>query len=165
MRRRLRIVAAGVSALGFATLARADAPGTQYGYFDSAAQVIQDEFTGLLWERYPPPGTVTLDAAVARCASLSIGGVSGTWRLPTYKELLTLVDEAPHTEYENGGLVSKAIDPNAFPGTLVDAYWWTSSPAASPNVFTVDFSAGASYASSPLGGKTSYARCVQYVGP
>jgi hypothetical protein len=162
-----RLAGAAAVALASVTLARADAPGTQYGYFNSSAQVIQDNFTKLLWERYPPAGTVTFDDALARCATLSIGGVGGTWRLPTYKELLTIVDEAPHTEYDDGALVSKAIDPNAFPGTQVTpADWWTSSPAAGAagaSVYAINFSTGLAfeYDVTTLG----YARCVQYVGP
>ena len=164
---RLRAAAAGLAGVALASLARADAPGDQYDYFSSADQTIRDLHTNLLWERYPAAVPLDYASALDHCARLSIGGIGGTWRVPSYKELLTIVDEAPHTEYENGTLVSKAIDANAFPQTPVTAYdWWTSSPTLQANAaYAIDFSTGQAYALSTTPGKGNYVRCVQYVGP
>jgi hypothetical protein len=88
---------------------------------------------------------MTFAGAAAYCSSLSLGGVS--WRVPSYKELLTLVDENPHFEYSNGDLVLHAIDANAFLGTAVDQPYWTSSTFPDPqhpsaSAYAVYFSDG-----------------------
>jgi hypothetical protein len=63
---------------------------------------VTDNRTGLTWERTFLPN-VSLDGAAAACGALGAG-----FRVPTYKELLTLVDPAHFTP---------AIDSAAFPGT------------------------------------------------
>jgi len=63
------------------------------------------------------------------------------------KELLTLVDEQPHEEYENATLVPKAIDANAFPQTPSVLFWSGSPDAAAPTkAWAVDFKTGAASA-------------------
>ena len=140
----LRATVAATGVLALASLARADAPPDQYNLFNLNSDVIQDLWTGLSWQRYPPATSVTFDAAAAYCASLSLDTMTTGWRVPSYKELLTIVDEAPHVEYEGAQLVQKAIDGNAFPGAAVDVPYWTSSlyPAAKNNAYVVDFGNG-----------------------
>jgi hypothetical protein len=151
---------AGAGVVALASLARADAPSDQYYFFNSSAGTITDNFTGLVWQRYASTAPVPWASSFAVCASMSTSKV--TWRVPSYKELLTLVDEVPHTEYENGALVSKAIDPNAFPGTAVDASYWSSSMPASQagnaNAFAVDFHTGVPQLQDSL--QNLYVRCV-----
>lgn len=53
---------------------------------------VIDEVTGLMWQK-APGGKRTWPLAGQDCASVGIGGHTN-WRLPTYKELLTLVDES-----------------------------------------------------------------------
>jgi len=159
-RRRLRATLAAGAALALTTLARADAPSDQYDLFNTSSDVIEDQRTGLTWQRVASPIPVTEDAAFTVCASLSLDSLTSGWRVPSYKELLTLVDEAPHTEYEDGQLVEKAIDPDAFPGTAVDHAYWTSSPYAgqAASAYTVSFDTGL-----PVGDETihtNYVRCV-----
>ena len=101
-------------AITVASVARADAPADQYELFDMNDVVIQDHFTQLVWQRYPELTTMTFDAAAGYCQGLSLGSYTSGWRVPSYKELLTLVDENPHFEYENGIAVPKAIDRSAF---------------------------------------------------
>jgi hypothetical protein len=105
--------------------------------------------------------------AAAYCAALSLGSVTSGWRLPSYKELLTLEDDSPHTEYENGQLVTKYIDSHAFGFFLgdveltpVDAPYWSSSPYADNGgaVYVVDFRLGDGSAVSA--GFNTYFRCV-----
>jgi Protein of unknown function (DUF1566) len=157
--RRLRATLAASAIAGLATLARADAPSDQYNLFNGGSDVIKDQRTALSWQRVASPTPVDQDAAFAACAALSLSLTTG-WRVPSYKELLTLVDEAPHTEYENGQLVAKAIDPDAFPGTAIDHAYWTSSPYAGVpnNAYTVSFDTGLPAAEDTL--HSNYVRCV-----
>lgn len=122
--------------------AAADAPSDQYERFDTDAATIKDAFTTLEWDRRGVITNVTSDIASSGCGFLaSLGNVG---RLPTVKELLTLLDEDPHTEYEFGKLVQKMIDQNAFRGSPVDLPYWTSTPAQGVDMFwTVSFSTGA----------------------
>jgi hypothetical protein len=159
----LRIVAAAAGVVAFGSLAWADAPPGQYAPFDLRDQSILDVKTGLRWQRYAAP-PMSFAGAVSYCAGLSLDGfAAGAWRLPSYKELLTLVDESPHTEYPTGAPVQIAIDGNAFSGTAVDAAYWTSSPypPMSGNGYAVDFSTGAGQDVS-LGSSSLYVRCVHY---
>lgn len=168
--RRWTRAAAACATVGMVgVLARADAPPDQYQPFDQSDVTITDKFTGLQWQR-TATWQPTLTAAVAACASLRLQGATG-WRLPSYKELLTLVDESPHTEYPTGAPQSIAIDGNAFPFTSVfppgsttppTAPYWTSSPCPAENCagfyLAVDFSTGAGEPWLPTAG--GYARCV-----
>jgi hypothetical protein len=143
----LRLAAcAGVVAL--ASLARADAPLDQYAVFGGSDPYIQDNYTGLIWQRAASRSQmVWLDmfGPSGPCTTLSFPPSYPTgWRVPSYKELMTLVDEVPHTEYEGVGLVEKAIDIKAFFGTDVGASYWTSSiPASQPSkAYVIDFRTG-----------------------
>jgi hypothetical protein len=99
------------------------------GYTDNGDGSVTDAVTGLVWEKTPaatiacpgsnvdPPGSCKPAEAAAYCASKG-----GAWRLPTRRELMTLVDYdivAP----------GPTIDAAAFPGTLSQTYL-TSSPLA-----------------------------------
>jgi hypothetical protein len=161
-RRWLRATLGASAVLVLATLARADAPMDQYNLFNLNSDVIQDLQTGLYWQRYPPATAVDFNGAAATCAALSLDTFASGWRVPSYKELLTLVDESPHVEYDNGMLVQKFIDGNAFPGAAVtSASYWTSSaypPAPASEGYAVDFHSG-----EPAGQdmtSSQYVRCV-----
>jgi hypothetical protein len=145
----LRVAGGATALLALATLARADtdAPPDQYNLFNLNSQVIQDDWTLLVWQRYPPTTQVSFYDAEVYCANLMLptgSGASTGWRLPSYKELMTLVDEAPHVEYDDGALITKWIDGDAFPGATVTTPYWTSSPypVGSGDAYTIDFSTG-----------------------
>jgi hypothetical protein len=129
------------------------APPNQYQQFDRDATEIFDVQTQLHWQRQIQP-KATLDGSATFC-DLSFG----VGRVPTVKELLTLIDEAPHQEYVLNALVNKMIDQNAFPDTPVDQPYWTTSPAGGGQVWTVNFSTGAMTAMAPTG--QAYFRCVK----
>jgi hypothetical protein len=154
----LRLAAPVAAIVTVVVIARADAPADQYAAFNRADTVITDAQTRLNWQRTVTAYT-TFAGAVAACNGLSLGTFPSNWRLPSYKELLTLVDESPHTEYPTGGPQQIAIDGNAFPETPVDFPYWTSSvlPAGGA-AFTVEFKAG-NGGTSPLSA-TLYVRCV-----
>jgi hypothetical protein len=80
-------------------------------------------------------------------------------RLPSLKELLTIVDEEPHREYDDDRLeeVTKMIDGAAFPNTPSGAFW-TSSTAGVDRAWTVSFLDGVTYTAEL--GSIAYVRCV-----
>ena len=161
----LRATLAGSAVVVLATLARADAPSDQYNLFNGNSDIIQDVRTGLTWQREPSPTAVSFTDAAAACQALSLDTFTSGWRVPSYKELLTLVDEAPHVEYEGGMLVEKWIDGNAFLGdarspVIQHAYWTSSAYPGKPplSAYTVDFGSGTSLAQGM--GMLEYVRCV-----
>ena len=155
MRKRI-LPRALLAAILLALPAAADAPRNppQYDRFDADSVTISDAFTGLLWDRKSVIRGVTFDLAdCSFVTSLPLG------RLPTVKELLTLVDEDPHLEYEAGANVMKMIDQPAFDKTPVDLPYWTSTPAPGGMFWPVSFATGvAAPRDKTLKGN---ARCVQ----
>jgi hypothetical protein len=157
--RSLRAPLAAGAVLALASLARADAPPDQYGLFDSSYVLIEDDQTGLYWQRYPSTTTMSFTDAAAYCAGLSLGQYTSGWRVPSYKELLTLVNETPDYQYENGSATQVAIDANAFPQTQPVAYWSSSLVAGNPlSAYYVEFSAGTGNAQSTS--NHTLVRCV-----
>jgi hypothetical protein len=166
-----QLVSASGAVVVVASAARADAPGGasgQYGLFDATNVVIYDRNSRLWWQR-EAYSQVTFLGAANYCANLSLGPLMPPtgWRVPSVKELLTLVDESPHYEYENGTPQQKYIDSHAFGLSLsgvaftpVDAPYWSSSLYATNSTkgYLVDFSTGqtATYST----GSGNYVRCV-----
>ncbi len=133
----------------------ADAPVDQYANFDSYSRFITDKHTKLVWERpaAPYPDAMKFLDAQAHCTALGAG-----YRLPTLKELLTIVDEEPHDEYENTANVARYIDRSAFPKTPAEQFW-SSSMKDATKAWTVDFGSGDTV---PAGTSSAVARvrCV-----
>lgn len=134
----------------------ASAPADQYEPFMPGDTYILDKWTDLYWQRQVD-AEVQLDqpAAITACASKS---PAGTWRLPTYNELLTLLDDEPHDAYEGGTIVRKAIDRDAFPGTPTKKRFWSSSVAPGGGGFSVHFGIGVADAQDTT--IENYVRCV-----
>ena len=129
-------IALGIT-LAFATVAGANAPAGRYTFSGAAgAMTVYDTKTKLTWQQTGPATTDALTAAMSYCPTVgaSLGGTG--WRLPTVKELLTLVDFSQPT-----GLL---IDLNAFPGTMSVGYWSSSVyfPSGSSVFWTVNFKSG-----------------------
>jgi hypothetical protein len=115
LRYRTLVQAAALVAIALVTRhSGADAPPGRYTI--SAGTVI-DTKTGLTWQQGVGPGANWANAKTY-CAGLSLAGTG--WRLPTMKELLTILDVlrsgAPY------------IDQTAFPGPA--AAFWSSTPYA-----------------------------------
>jgi hypothetical protein len=163
-RRWLRVCTVAGGAIVLTSFARADAPtgqDGQYNLFNLNSDVIQDVQTGLYWQRYASTTAVDYASSFGVCASLSLDTMTTGWRVPSYKELMTLVDEVPHTEYEGGSLVYKAIDSHAFPGTATTNPYWTSSPyvSQSNSAYVINFRTGVpTYADMSSAGY--FVRCV-----
>jgi hypothetical protein len=110
---------------------------------------VVDLATGLTWQqRVEPTGRAWTDARAA-CASLTLAG--GGWRLPSMKELQSLVDDSR---------AGPAIDPQAFPDTPPDPFWTASRVVASPtSAWRVSFQHGYTYDSSDF--NEYLVRCVR----
>lgn len=120
--------------------ARAAAPPEQYQAFDTTSTQICDRQTGLLWQRRVSGEERNFDAAQRTCAA--------PLRLPTVKELLSLVDEDRHLAQRGSQEVLVAADRAAF-SELPTAPVWTSTGNApdAPNGlsdrrFVVNFASG-----------------------
>lgn len=95
---------------------RADAPVGQYIISNGT---VFDTKTELLWEQNPTISLYTWNDAKAHCQNLSLMGTG--WRLPSMKELQTIVDESR---------VDPSIDVTAFPNTALEKYWTSTIRAA-----------------------------------
>ncbi|UJR82465.1 DUF1566 domain-containing protein [Sandaracinus amylolyticus] len=107
---------------------------------------VHDRGTGLTWSRAMIDATTWSEA---RDACIAIGA-----RLPTIRELQTIVDESRR---------APAIDPALFPDTPSERHWTsTIRDAGDAQPWTVDFLDGQTYADE-LGDVPHVARCV--LGP
>ena len=152
MSRRLAMLAVIAGALAFAVRARSDAPFDQYGVYTPSNPTVRDQFTHLEWWRETESGNVV--SAVSTCGAHGQG-----YRLPTLRELLTLVDEEPHKIYVGGQELPRFIDRNAFPNTSITTDYLTSTPKPGGRYWTVSFATG-EVSSLPSGQDTSI-RCVR----
>lgn len=89
-------------------------------YAQPAPGEIEDAETKLVWQQADSGSPMTFDAAGPYCQSLALN--AHNWRLPSIKELSTLVDETPPI-----AKVSPAIDTTTFPITPANAPYWSSS--------------------------------------
>lgn len=84
-------------------------------------QTVTDQYTGLMWQ-----STEILpqkwENALAYCEELQLGGFDD-WRLPTLKELMTLVNEEH---------ISPSINPSFFAAIRTSAYWTSTTYSGHP---------------------------------
>jgi formylglycine-generating enzyme required for sulfatase activity len=116
----------------FARMGRASSP---RGHFSISDGTVADSKTLLTWQQAVPTTMVRWPDAVVYCSTLNLGGWSSGWRLPSFVELETLIDDSRW---------NPATDIVAFPNTPVDAYYWTASTfSVDPNsAWTLDFAYG-----------------------
>jgi Protein of unknown function (DUF1566) len=145
-----RIVAFAVFAVGLAAVVvgRASAPP---GRYTIGVDTVYDTKTKLTWQRTASPSTYTQPDAVSYCATLGLNGA--TWRLPTMKELLTIVDLSVTPP-------GPTIDASAFPDPPNGYYWSVTPYTGTPgSAWSVLFMYGFSYGNTMT--DASYARCVR----
>ncbi len=128
-------------------------------YSDNGDGTVTDHGTGLVWQQQLPSNPCPADGtgvcswgdARSYCAGLNLGGLTGGWRLPSYVELLALIDFSG---------VSPAIDGRLFPGTPA-ARFWTSTPyqGGGSDAWSVDFTNGV-VSEIAVSGNTLNVRCV-----
>ena len=129
--------------------ASADAPPGRYTV-DADGLTVYDTQTGLTWQRDASSGQQTWAQAQTTCAAL-IATLGDAYRLPTIKELQTLVDYSATT--------SPVLDPSAFPD-MPGTSFWSSTPFAgtTDSAWMLEFGSGIPY--SPLKTTPNYVRCV-----
>lgn len=146
-----------LSALVFSPTLLAKAPEGQYQKFDGVELTIHDLQTHLEWMRSVSTNALNWATAEAACSASDAGA---GWRLPTVKELQTLVDEEPTML----GATPRYLDPDAFPvGTSPVSlpYWSATKTGNGSEYFAVSFTTGSTSAADP--GKPLFVRCVRSV--
>jgi Protein of unknown function (DUF1566)/Putative binding domain, N-terminal/Viral BACON domain len=83
------------------------------GYADNGDGTVTDTSTGLMWQQQAGSSTQTWEQALAYCEGLNLGGHTD-WRLPSVKELQSLVD---YSQY------NPAINTTYFPNAAASWYW------------------------------------------
>lgn len=135
---------------------RAYAAGAPAGRFSAADGVVTDNKTGLVWQQVAPRGIFTLSAAVTYCDGAGTFLPGTGWRLPTIKELQSIVDDRVPSP-------GPMIDPIfMFAPTLATFVYWSSTPyVGQPTTiaWSVAFDIGATSAAPVSMGLT--ARCVR----
>jgi Protein of unknown function (DUF1566) len=107
---------------------------TSLQHYAIGTGVVTDNFTHLTWQRSVDSNEYTWASAKDYCASLALAG--GGWRVPSVKELATLVDVGvPQPGFSQA---EPAIDSAAFPDTPA-AEFWSSSASDSGKTWMVDF--------------------------
>ena len=90
--------------------------------FDGSA--VEDKQTGLVWEQEPDRFHGTWTEAAAHCREKVVGSQSG-WRIPTVKELSTLMDSSQR---------DPAL-PTGHPfSNIKSAIYWTGTPSATDDM-------------------------------
>jgi hypothetical protein len=115
----ISLVVAAIALVSIIGTAAANAPAGRYTV--SGGSVL-DNKTGLIWQQTMPTATMSWADAKTYCAGLGATLGSANWRLPTIKELLTIVD----TTQSAGPF----LDPIAFPGKM-PTFVWSASPVVS----------------------------------
>ncbi len=115
---------------------------------------IEDTDTALVWERFP--GEAKLWAAAAEyCAELELGGQSD-WRMPTFDELLTILNSEEGTGGEyTGGCYWNSV----FGGDCRSNRYWSSSEDTDDEVNVVGFYLGTPNTNAKS--DDAYVRCVR----
>jgi hypothetical protein len=136
----------------------------ELNYTDNGHGTVTDNNTGLIWQKgnaarvnwYMASGTYHAawnPTSLGVCASLNLGGATD-WRLPTKKELMSIVDFALHP------LLAPMINTTYFADTFADFYWTSTLCAYNPDfAWHVHFADGDDSEGSKL--SELYVRCVR----
>ena len=125
-------------------------------FVDNGNGTVSDTSTGLMWQQDTARDTegnydpMTWEEALAYCESRTIGGHTD-WRLPTIKELRSLVD---YTQYD------PAIDKVRFPNTVSSYYWSSTTYASIPTTPGSSISTMASTTGTVSPTTITFGRCV-----
>jgi len=102
-------------------------------YTDNGNGTVTDNVTGLMWQQEDDDTTRTWDEACTYCDSLTLAGYSD-WRLPSKKELMSIVDY---------GKYDPSIDTTYFSKTNSEYYWSSTTCKQNPcEALSVSFRSG-----------------------
>ncbi|MGK5093121.1 DUF1566 domain-containing protein [Deltaproteobacteria bacterium TL4] len=120
-------------------------------YTDNGNGTTTDNGTGLIWQKQDDAVARTWAAAGTYCSGLNLGGYSSGWRLPTPRELMSIMDFETY---------NPAINSTYFSNTLSQNYWSsTTSANDASKAWYVAFGYGGVYDNPKT--NTYYVRCVQ----
>ena len=123
------------------------------GMLSASSAVVKDTRNGIYWEDTPASAKSSEDwkDARRRCERLQLDGMTG-WRLPTFEELLSIVDYAK----------SRPAVIAPFEYTAEESYWSATPFSANfDRAWTIDFRTGETYYSYK---RTNHAvRCVKEI--
>ena len=142
MQRRALTLAVSLAAIVFVRPTGALSPPDQYETFNRDSLLIADFHTKLAWQRDASPDAMVAADATKYCDALTIDG-KDDFRVPSYLELSSLVDDDPAFVWDGTARVRRAIDANAFPDTPPNTFWSADSPPdTSDQRWVVDFRSG-----------------------
>jgi Protein of unknown function (DUF1566) len=125
----------GLALVLVASLVHANAPATQYTV---ANGTVTDTKTGLVWQQVDDGNMYTWPLAKTHCTGLSLNG--GGWRVPTVKELQTIVDDEVTTP-PTIAPVFTSFGRN--PSVATGFYWSTTPVVGAPSLaLVVEFDDG-----------------------
>lgn len=152
----------GTSSLSFSSaLQSADPHSTERFQIlaEYRGEAVLDRDTQLIWERNPSQAGMTWSSAPMHCALKAIGGHGG-WRLPSFLELMTLVQPSVHQKTASPNLPTG----HPFRGVQADSYWTGTGVAADHRLaYIVDFAAGD--VAQRYKGQTHPSWCVRDLSP
>ena len=102
---------------------RGEQPSVDNRYIDNGDGTVTDTVTRLMWQQETAPVTMTWEQALAYGETSTLGGYSD-WRLPSVKELLSLVDRTQ---------LDPSISTTFIPDTAASYYWSSTSGFSDPN--------------------------------
>ena len=149
MRRALsRWTASALFVAAFATVivVQAQAPA---GRYTISGGTVYDTKTKLTWQQTPSETTLSQSGASSYCAGLSLGAPPLQWRVPTFRELVTIVDLTS---------TPPVIDSTSFPNTP-SALFWTAS-AFPGGTYLIDFGLSDGLNTGSDSSAMNYVRCV-----
>lgn len=124
---------------------------------DEAGGVVTDKTTGLMWQQ--KTGFLPRAEATCDCTNLALAGYTD-WRLPSFVELITIVDYAKNPRASGAG-TQPAVNVAIFPDNEIGAYWTTTSRAGVEGIYAIDFADGRVVQFTDKGLGDSYYRCVR----
>jgi hypothetical protein len=143
----IAIIVPLVAAIGVKRVMGSEPPGRLVVSTDGTT--VYDSVTGLTWERNDDFGTNNVGGAASNCQSYAPAAFASGWRLPTIKELVSIVDY----ELPNPPLIDLSIFPE--PVTLpASGFYWTATvnPTDAQN-FVVNFNTGQIQTNTSTGGQ------------
>lgn len=142
--------AIAVIGITLAVDAHASAPA---GRYTVNGGTVLDNQTKLTWQRTASPTRYSWANAKSACAGAGVTLGGNGWRVPTIKELQTLVDYSQP-------VTAASIDATAFPATASDSFW-SSTPVSGSTSMAWDVSFILGNAANEVVTSTLYVRCVR----
>jgi hypothetical protein len=142
----LAIIVPLVAAIGVKRVMGSEPPGRLVVSADGTT--VYDNVTGLTWERSDDFGTNNLGTATANCNGYSPPAFASGWRLPTVKEIVSIVDY----ELPNAPLIDLSIFPEPPSLPAGGSYWTATNNPQDGQDYAVNFANGQIISSTSQGG-------------